>query len=44
MLGVTKVEKSEKIVNEGGKQVKLTKITKYMDNGEIKTEITKTKI
>lgn len=44
MMGVTKVEQSEKIVNEGGKQIKLTKLVKYMDNGEIKTEITKSKI
>ena len=44
MMGVTKVEQSEKIINEGGKQIKLTKLVKYMDNGEIKTEITKSKI
>ena len=44
MRGVTKVETSEKIINEGGKQIKLTKLVKYMDNGEIKTEITKSKI
>jgi|GEM_PF-5525778 len=35
---------SEKIINEGGKQIKLTKLVKYMENGEIKTEITKSKI
>ncbi len=44
MSGVMKVEQSEKIVNEGGKRVKLTKLVKYMENGEIKTEITKTKL
>ena len=44
MRGVTKVEQSEKIVNEGGKKVKLTKTIRYMENGEIKTEITKSKI
>jgi uncharacterized protein YkwD len=44
MQGVMKVEKSEKIINEGGKQIKLTKLVKYMENGEIKTEITKSKI
>ena len=44
MTGVMKVEQSEKIVNEGGKKVKLTKTVKYMENGEIKTEINKTKI
>jgi len=44
MLGVSKVEQSEKIINEGGRQIKLTKTVKYMENGEIKTEITKTKI
>ena len=44
MMGVTKVEQSEKIVNEEGRQVKLIKTVKYMDNGEIKTEITKSKL
>jgi hypothetical protein len=44
MKGVTKVEQSERIITEGGKQIKLTKIVKYMENGEIKTEITKSKI
>ena len=44
MRGVTKVETSEKIINEGGKQIKLTKLVKYMENGEIKTEFTKSKI
>ena len=44
MKGVTKIEQSEKIINEGGKQIKLTKIVKYMENGEIKTEIPKSKI
>ena len=44
MRGVMKVEQSEKIINEGGKQVKLTKLVKYMENGEIKTEITKSKV
>ena len=44
MSGVMKVEQSEKIVNKGGKRVKLTKLVKYMENGEIKTEITKTKL
>ena len=44
MKGVVKVEQSEKIINEGGKQIKLTKLVKYMENGEIKTEITKSKI
>ena len=44
MMGVTKVEQSEKIINEGGRQVKLIKTVKYMDNGEIKTEITKSKL
>ena len=41
MYGVEKVEQSEKIVNENGRRVKLVKTVKYMDNGEIKTEITK---
>ena len=44
MKGVMKVEQSEKIVNEGGQKVKLIKSVKYMENGEIKTEITKSKI
>ena len=44
MKGVAKFEQSEKIINEGGKQLKLTKLVKYMENGEIKTEITKSKI
>ena len=44
MKGVVKVEKSEKIINEGGNQLKLTKLVKYMENGEIKTEITKSKL
>ena len=44
MKGVMKVEQSEKIINEGGKQIKLTKLVKYMENGEIKTEITKSKL
>ena len=44
MKGVVKVEQSEKIINEGGRQLKLTKLVKHMENGEIKTEITKTKI
>ena len=44
MKGVVKVEQSEKIINEGGKQLRLTKLVKYMENGEIKTEITKSKL
>ena len=44
MTGVAKVEQSEKIINEGGRQIKLVKTVKYMENGEIKTEINKVKI
>ena len=44
MKGVVKVEQSERIINEGGKQIKITKLVKHMENGEIKTEITKSKI
>ncbi len=44
MKGVVKVEKSEKIINENGNQLKLTKLVKYMENGEIKTEISKSKL
>ena len=44
MTGVAKVEQSEKIINEGGKKVKIIKLVKYMENGEVKTEISKVKI
>ena len=44
MTGVAKVEQSEKIINEGGRKVKLIKLVKYMENGEIKTEINKVKL
>ena len=44
MTGVEKVEQSEKIINEGGRKVKLIKLVKYMENGEIKTEINKVKL
>ena len=44
MTGVAKVEQSEKIINEGGRQVKIVKLVKYMENGEIKTEINKVKL
>ena len=39
---VQKIETSEKEVVENGKRKKITKIKKYMVNGEIKTEIFKT--
>ena len=37
-------KQSEKIINEGGRQVKIVKLVKYMENGEIKTEINKVKL
>ena len=40
--GVSKSEKNERFVNENGKKKKITKIIKYMDNGEINTEVFKT--
>ena len=40
--GVSKIEKNERFVNENGKKKKITKIIKYMDNGEINTEVFKT--
>jgi hypothetical protein len=42
--GVMKLEASEKIITESGVKKKLTRIKKYMENGEIKEEIYKTKI
>ena len=40
--GVSKIEKNERFVNENGKQKRIRKIIKYMDNGEINTEVFKT--
>ena len=40
--GVSKIEKNERFVNENGKKKKISKIIKYMDNGEINTEVFKT--
>ena len=42
--GVMKLEASEKIINENGVPKKLTRIKKYMENGEIKEEIYKTNV
>ena len=42
--GVLKVEASEKIITEKGVKKKLTRIKKYMEDGEIKEEIFKTNI
>ena len=39
--GVSKIEKNEKYVMENGKKKTITKIIKYMDNGEINTEVFK---
>ena len=41
-VGVKKIDTQENIVEEGGVRKKITKVTKYMDDGEIKTEIYKT--
>ena len=41
-VGVQKIDTNETIINEDGVQKKITKVTKYMDDGEIKTEIYKT--
>ena len=40
--GVLKVEATEKIITENGVKKKLTRIKKYMENGETKEEIYKT--
>ena len=40
--GVMKVEATEKIITENGVKKKLTRIKKYMEDGEIKEEIYKT--
>lgn len=42
--GVSKIEKNEKFIVEEGTKMKITKIIKYMDNGEINTQIFKTKV
>lgn len=43
-VGVKKIDTQENIVNENGVRKKITKVTKYMDDGEVKTEIYKTTI
>ena len=40
--GYRRPKKNERFVNENGKKKKITKIIKYMDNGEINTEVFKT--
>ena len=42
--GVSKIEKNERFIMEDGVKMKITKIVRYMDNGEINTEIFKTKV
>lgn len=42
--GCIKMDKQEKIVNENGKEKLITKITKYMEDGTINTEIFKTSV
>ena len=42
--GVLKVEATEKIITEDGVKKKLTKIKKYMEDGEIRSEIYKTNV
>jgi hypothetical protein len=39
--GVVKIDKEEKIVEEGGKKKKIIKITKHMEDGSIQTEVSK---
>ena len=41
MVGVEKIQKNEKIVTIGGKKKKITKITKFMETGEVNTELIK---
>ena len=41
-VGVQKIDTQESFVTEDGVKKKITKVTKYMDDGEIKTEIYKT--
>ena len=41
---VVKVQTNEKIVMENGLKKKITKITKYLKNGEIRTEMYKTNV
>ena len=42
--GVVKMDKKEKIVNEDGKKMKITKVVMYMEDGEINTQLYKTEI
>ena len=42
--GVNKIDKKEKFVMENGKQMKITKIVMFMDNGEINTQLFKTQM
>jgi hypothetical protein len=42
--GVNKIDKKEKFVMENGKQIKITRIVMFMDNGEINTQLFKTQI
>ena len=42
--GMVKMDKKEKIVNEDGKKMKITKVVMYMEDGEINTQLYKTEI
>ena len=42
--GIVKIEKQEKIVNEGGLKRKIIKVIKHLENGDIETEIFKEKL
>ena len=42
--GVKKIEKSQKAVKEGNVEYMITKTVTYMDDGEIKTDISKEKL
>ena len=42
--GVVKMDKKEKIINEDGKKMKITKVVMYREDGEINTQLYKTEI
>ena len=42
--GVMRIERNEKYVVEKGVKKKITKIVRYMENGEINTELFKTNV
>ena len=42
--GVLRIEKNERFIIEKGEKKKITKIVRYMENGDINTELFKTKV